>query len=81
MQFGKRIALEKDSLLGQAISIEEINLSQLMGGEIFTVPCYLAFNKYYIDKISALPNSRANSFAFLNTCCAINIAKFCNIQP
>jgi len=79
MQFGKRIALGKDFLLGQAISIEEINLSQLMGGEIFTVPCCLAFNKYHIDKISALPDSGANGFAFLDTCCATNIAKFYSI--
>ena len=79
MQFGKRIALEKDFLLGQAISIEKINLSQLMGGEIFTVLYYLAFNKYYIDKISALSNSGANNFTFLNTCCATNIAKFYSI--
>ena len=81
MQFGKRIALGKDSLLEQAISIKEINLSQLIGGEIFTVPYCLAFNKYYVDKISALPDSGANGFAFLDTCCAINIAKFCGIQP
>ena len=52
-----------------------------MGGEIFTVLYCLAFNKYYIDKIFALPNSGANGFAFLDTCCATNIAKFCGIQP
>ena len=52
-----------------------------MGGEIFTVSCCLAFNGYHVDKISILPDSGANGFAFLDTRCTTDIAKFYGIQP
>ena len=52
-----------------------------MGGEIFTVSYCLAFNGYHVDKISILPDLGANGFAFLDTRCTTDIAKFCGIQP
>ena len=58
------------------ISLYEIDLSQLIGGETFTVQCSLAYNGTYIDYISALPDSRANGFVFLDTSCAKEVMKF-----
>jgi hypothetical protein len=36
-------------------------------------------NSYRIN-LHALANTKANKFAFINTACAINIAKFLNIK-
>ena len=47
-----------------------------MGGKAFTVPCSLVRNGTYVDRISALPDSGANGFAFLNTQCAKDIIRF-----
>jgi hypothetical protein len=58
------------------ISLYEIDLSQLMGGETFTVQCSLTYNGTYVDYISALPDSGANGFAFLDTSCAKDVMKF-----
>jgi len=56
-----------------------IDLSQLMGGRHFTIPYTISRNRYGID-LHALTNTRANGFAFINTACAINTAKFLNIE-
>lgn len=58
------------------ISLYEIDLSQLMGGEAFTVLCSLTHNGTYVDHISALPDSGANGFAFIDTDCAKDVMKF-----
>jgi hypothetical protein len=58
------------------ISLHEIDLSQLMGGEAFTVLCSLTHNGTYVDRISALPDSGANGFAFIDTDCAKDVMKF-----
>jgi hypothetical protein len=51
----------------------------LIGGRHFTVLCTISYNGFRID-LHALANTRANGFAFINTVCAINIAKFLNIK-
>ena len=45
----------------------------------FIVPCTILYSRYRID-LDTLANTRANRFAFINTTCAINIAKFLNIK-
>jgi len=50
-----------------------------MGGKHFTILCTISHNRYGID-LHALANTRANGFAFINTACAINTAKFLNIK-
>jgi hypothetical protein len=39
----------------------------------------IAHNKYTV-KLNALANSGANGFVFINTLCAIDIAKFLNVK-
>jgi hypothetical protein len=55
----------------------EVNLSWLMGGKSFTIPCTLSCNRYRV-KTTALANSRANAFTLLDTKCAKKISKFLN---
>ena len=55
----------------------EVDLSQLLGGKSFTIPCTLFRNGYRVTT-TTLANSRANAFALLNTKCAKNISKFLN---
>ena len=50
-----------------------------MGGPHLTVPCTLSHNGYAIQ-LSALADSGANGFVFINTPCAIDIAKFLNLK-
>jgi len=50
-----------------------------MGGKYFTVLCIVSWNGYGIN-ITAFVDIRVNSFAFINTACANNIAKFLNIK-
>ena len=50
-----------------------------MGGKHFTVPCTLSKNGYGIA-LSALIDSGANGFAFIDTACAYDIAQFLNIK-
>ena len=51
-------------------------MSRLIGGDVFTVPCSLVYNGIYIIHISALLDSGANGFIFLDTCYAKDIMKF-----
>jgi hypothetical protein len=44
-----------------------------------TVPCIIAYNKYTV-KLNVLADFKANSFVFINTLYAINIAKFLNVK-
>ena len=55
----------------------EVDLSQLLGGKSFTMPCTLFHNGYRVTT-TALTNSRANAFTLLNTKCAKKISKFLN---
>ena len=57
----------------------EIDLSRLIGGKAFTIPCTLSRNGYGVDTF-ALPDSGANGFSFVDTQCALDIAKFLNIK-
>src|SRR5579871_1828039 len=50
-----------------------------MGGKHFTVPCTISRNGYGID-LNALADTGANGFAFIDTACAIDVAKFLNIK-
>ena len=51
----------------------------MIGGKHFTILCTILYNGYRID-LHALANTRANGFAFINTICAIDIAKFLDIK-
>ena len=50
-----------------------------MGGKHFTVPCTISCNGYGID-LDALIDTGANGFAFIDTTCAIDTAKFLNAK-
>jgi Retroviral aspartyl protease len=50
-----------------------------MGRKHFTIPCTISHDGYGID-LHALADTRANGFAFINTACAIDTAKFLNIK-
>jgi hypothetical protein len=62
------------------ISLIKINLSRLIGGRHFTVLYILLKNKYRIT-LSALINSRANGFVFIDTVYVNNISTFLNLKP
>ena len=51
----------------------------MIDGNHFIVPCTILCSRYKID-LDTLANTRANGFAFINTICAIDIAKFLNIK-
>ena len=51
-----------------------------MGGNHFTVPCTISISGYGID-LNALADTGANGFAFIDTACAIDAAKFLDIKP
>jgi hypothetical protein len=57
--------------------MSEVDLSQLLGGKSFTVPCTLFRNGYGVTT-TALADSGANAFALLDTKCANKIAEFLN---
>src|SRR5450432_1544087 len=79
-KFGKRRRLGKDSFLGKfGVDLLEIDLRQLIGGSHLTVPCTLSSNGYSI-KMHALADSGANGFVFIDTACAVDIAKFLNLK-
>jgi hypothetical protein len=44
-----------------------------------TVSCTIAHNRYAV-KLNVLADSGANGFVFIDTLCAINIAKFLNVK-
>jgi hypothetical protein len=44
-----------------------------------TVLCTITHNKYVV-KLNALASSGANGFVFIDTFCAIDIAKFLNVK-
>ena len=50
-----------------------------MRGKHFILPCIVSKNGYYIPLIT-LADSGVNGFAFINTACAIDIAKFLNLK-
>jgi hypothetical protein len=54
-------------------------LSQLVGGPYLTVPCTIVHNEYVV-KLNVLADSGANGFVFIDTLCAIDIAKFLNVK-
>jgi hypothetical protein len=62
------------------ISLIKINLSRLIKGRHFIVLYTLLKNKYRIT-LSALINSRANGFVFINTAYINNILMFLNLKP
>jgi predicted aspartyl protease len=50
-----------------------------MGGKHFTIPCTISHNGYRVD-LHALADTGANGFAFIDTACAIDTAKFLDIK-
>ena len=50
-----------------------------MGGKYFIVPYTVSWNGYRVN-ITALVDTRANSFAFINTTCANDVARFLNVN-
>src|SRR5271154_2144791 len=75
---GKRGTLKEDSSSGlKGIDMSEVDLSRLMSGKSFTIPCILSRNGYRV-KTTALADSRANAFALLNAECTQKISKFLN---
>ena len=50
-----------------------------MGGKHLTVSCTLAKNGYGVIS-QALVDSGANGFVFIDTCCAVDIAKFLGLK-
>ena len=50
-----------------------------MGGKYFMVPCTVSWNGYGVNT-TALINTKANGFAFINTAYVNDVAKFLNIE-
>jgi hypothetical protein len=76
---GKSQSLRKDSTLRTiAIDISHVDLTQLIGGKHFTISCTLAYNGYRVQT-SALVDSGANGFVFIDTQCATNLARFLDV--
>ena len=57
--------------------MSEVDLSRLMGGKSFTVPCTLSRNGCGVNT-TALANTGANAFALLDTRCAKKVSEFLN---
>jgi hypothetical protein len=57
--------------------MSEVDLSRLLGGKSFTIPCTLSCNGCRV-KTTALANSRTDAFALLNIKCARKISEFLN---
>ena len=57
--------------------MSKVDLSRLIGGKSFTIPCILSRNGYGV-KTTALADSRANAFTLLDAKCAQKISKFLN---
>ena len=51
-----------------------------MGGRAFTVYYILAYNRNYIDKITALPDTGAHGYMFLNTSYTTDIVQFLDVE-
>ena len=56
--------------------IEEIDVEKLIRGRAFTVSYNLSSNRKTVTQLFALPNTRANRFAFIDTYYTVTIAKF-----
>ena len=74
-----RDALREVSFLGQTYEIDlaTMDLSQLMGGRDFTIPCRISRNGYSIA-LKALVDTGANGLLFINTPCAMEAIRFFN---
>ena len=57
--------------------MSEVDLSRLMGGKSFTIPCTLSRNGCGVNT-TALADSGANAFALLDTKCAKKVSEFLN---
>ena len=56
-----------------------IDLSQLLGGDSFTTPCRLVKNGYGVS-LSALADTGANGYAFIDAQCAADICRFLSLR-
>lgn len=57
-----------------------IDLSQLLGGDSFTTPCKLVKNGYGVS-FSALTDTGANGYAFIDAQFATDLCRFLSIKP
>jgi predicted aspartyl protease len=58
--------------------MSDVDLSRLMDGRSFTVPCTLSHNGNGVDT-AALADTGANAFILVDTQCATRIADFLNV--
>ena len=54
-------------------------MRQLIGGDHLTTTCTIAKNRYSVVS-QALIDSRANGFVFIDTLCAVDVAKYLGIK-
>jgi hypothetical protein len=75
---GKRGTLKEVSSSGlKGINMSKVDLSWLIGGKSFTVLCTLSWNGCRVTT-TALANTRANTFALLDTKCVRKVSEFLN---
>lgn len=60
--------------------MQKIDATRLIGGHSFRVPCNLNFNGYNVTNLSALPDTGADGFAFINHTCAVSVASFLGVK-
>jgi hypothetical protein len=61
------------------MDLVEIDLTRLIGGDALTMPCTISTNRLGI-KSSSLINTRANSYAFINTKLAQLAERFLGVE-
>ncbi len=75
----KRKTLKEVFTLGlKGINMSKVNLSCLLSRKSITILCTLSRNRYKVNT-ATLANFRVNAYAFFNTKCVKNIAKFLHI--
>ena len=57
--------------------MSEVDLSRLLGGKSFTIPCTLSRNRCRVNT-TTLANLEVNTFALFNTKCAKKLFEFLN---
>jgi hypothetical protein len=78
---GKRHALKKVFSLGpNSIEVAEVDLSQLLSGNAFTLPCIVSNNRLGI-KTSSLIDTGANGHTFVDTKFVKTVERFLSVKP
>ena len=80
-RIGKRGTLREVSSSGRYdINVSNVDLSQLISGKHFTIPCTVSRNGYAIQT-TALADSGVNGFVFINTRFTRELMKFLDVPP